>query len=474
MRRIIGLACAALAAALVVPGSALAHGLQQRADLPIPEWLFGWAAAIVLVVSFAALSILWPKPKLESNGDWRSLGAAGRALGSRAVEIACGAIGVAMLIVGVVAGYMGSLVPQDNLLSVLVSIVVWVGFVFLSVLFGDLFRAFNPWRAIARTGGWLYRRATGRAWTTAAYPERLGRWPAVAGIVVFTWIELVGRQIEEPRTLATLVIVYSVVALAGMARYGADTWAQRGEAFGVYFGLFSRLSPFETRDRVVGVRPPLSGLTRLERMPGTVPLVAVMIGTVTYDGLSQGTLWRDISLELDGWWTDLGFSVADAAQVSGTIGLLAGISIVAGFYALGIGGARSVGGDLGAERLRLGFIHSLIPIAVVYVAAHYLTLFVFGGQSVIYLASDPFGQGWDLLGTANEAINYSVLSQNATWYFQVAFVVVGHVCALVLAHDRALVLYGQVKLAVRSQYWMLGIMVGFTTLALWLLAQANA
>ena len=49
----------------------------------------------------------------------------------------------------------------------------------------------------------------------------------------------------------------------------------------------------------------------------------------------------------------------------------------------------------------------------------------------------------------------------------------GHVAALVLAHDRALVLYPDAKLAVRSQYWMLAIMVGFTSLALWLLAQAG-
>ena len=113
------------------------------------------------------------------------------------------------------------------------------------------------------------------------------------------------------------------------------------------------------------------------------------------------------------------------------------------------------------------------PIAMVYVAAHYLTFLLFEGQAIRYLASDPFGQGWDLFGTASAAIDYSLLSQNGAWYAQVAFVVLGHVAALILAHDRALVLYDNAKLAVRSQYWMLAIMVGFTTLALWLLAQAG-
>jgi hypothetical protein len=110
---------------------------------------------------------------------------------------------------------------------------------------------------------------------------------------------------------------------------------------------------------------------------------------------------------------------------------------------------------------------------MVYVAAHYLTFLLFEGQAIRYLASDPFGQGWDLFGTASAAIDYSLLSQNGAWYLQVAFVVLGHVAALILAHDRALALYDNPRLAVRSQYWMLAIMVGFTTLALWLLAQAG-
>ena len=114
-----------------------------------------------------------------------------------------------------------------------------------------------------------------------------------------------------------------------------------------------------------------------------------------------------------------------------------------------------------------------MPIAAVYVIAHYLTYLLFEGQAIQYLASDPFGQGWDIFGTASAAIDFSLISQNGTWYAQVAFVVVGHVAALMLAHDRALANYGQQAQAVRSQYWMLSIMVGFTMLALWLLYQAG-
>ena len=371
---------------------------------------------------------------------------------------------MAMLVVVVVAGYVGPPTPLDNLAPTFILIVFWVGLAFASVLFGDVFAAFNPWRAIGRV---LFRRAH------RPYPERLGRWPAAAGILGFAWIELASGWGEEPATLVTAALVYSTFTFGAMAVYGVDAWIRCGEAFSVYFNLFSRMSVFERRERVVGLRPPLAGLPRLDEVPGTVGLVAVMIGTVTFDGLSQGRLWKDLALELNDGLASLGVSPDTTLTLVSTLGVALGVALVSGFYVIGIEGARSVGGDLDAPRLRASFAHTLVPIAMVYVAAHYLTFLLFEGQSIVFLASDPFGQGWDLLGTASAAIDYSVIGQNATWYVQVGFVVLGHVAALALAHDRALALYDDPKTAVRSQYWMLGIMVGFTTLALWLLAQAN-
>jgi hypothetical protein len=440
-----------------------AHGIVQRSQLPIPEWLFAWGAAAVLCVSFVALAALWPQPRLE-HASWRPL-PGGRALGSRAVEVTGGAIGVAILALVLVTGYAGPPTPLDNFAPTFVFIIFWVGLVFASLLFGDLFRLFNPWRAIGRV---VLRDRRRRP-----YPERLGRYPAAIGLFVFTWIELASGWGEHPQTLATAVAGYSVLTLAAMAVYGVEPWTRWGEAFSVYYNLFSRLSIFESRAGVVGVRPLLSGLPRLDPIAGTVALVVVMIGTVTFDGLSQGQLWKDLAVQLNDGLTSLGVGLETAPKIVSTLGLLLGVALVGAFYTLGIEGARSVGGDLDAEQLRRRFVHSLVPIAFVYVAAHYLTFLLFEGQSIFYLASDPFGEGWDLFGTANSAIDYSLLSQNAAWYLQVAFVVLGHVAALILAHDRALVLYRDPKLAVRSQYWMLAIMVGFTSLALWLLSQAG-
>ena len=457
------LTSAIVAALLLAPSTASAHGLVQRSNLPIPEWLFGWAAAIVLVVSFVALAALWPRPRMEGTPSWRPL-PGGAVLGSRPVEVLCGAIGVALLVLVVLAGYFGSGIALDNLAPTFILIIFWVGLVFVSAIFGDVFRAFSPWRALGRL---LPSKGL------RPYPEKLGRWPAAIGLLIFTWIELASGWGEEPSMLVTAVLGYTVLTLVAQVVYGVDAWTRYGETFAVYYNLFSRISPVETRERVVGVRPLLSGLPHLTPASGTVALISVMIGTVTFDGLSQGRLWKDIAIELTDAVTGVGIPITEAPIVVATIGLLLGVAIIALVYRAGIAGARSVGGGFSEERLRRAFIHTLVPIAMVYVAAHYLTFLLFEGQAIRYLASDPLGQGWDLFGTATAAIDYSVLSQNGAWYAQVAFVVLGHVAALILAHDRALALYDDPRLAVRSQYWMLAVMVGFTTLALWLLAQAG-
>jgi hypothetical protein len=449
-----------------------AGGLIGRSDLPIPEWLFGWAAAMVLVISFVALAILWPEPKLEGD-RWRPL-PGGRVLGSRVIEVVCGAIGIGLLGVVVYTGLQGTQSPAANFAPTFVYVIFWIGLVPASVLFGDIFRAFNPWRALGRTVGWAAGRVV-RSGLPAplAYPERLGHWPAAAGVFAFAVLELVRSGGDQPDTVAVATLVYSAITFVAMALYGVEAWSARGEAFSVYFNLFSRISVFETRDRVLGVRPPLAGLAHLRAGAGTAALLAVMIGSVTFDGAGEAPIWTGISPDMTSFFGDLGLSPQPAFELTFLIGLIVAILFVAGLYRLGILGARSVGGGFSAERLSRAFVHSLVPIALAYVMAHYLTYLLFRGQAIVFLASDPLGDGSDLFGTASTQIDYGVIGSTATWYWQVAFVVVGHAAGLTLAHDRALALYDDVKLAVRSQYWMLAVMVAFTSLALWLLSQAN-
>ena len=456
----------------MIPLFAHAGGLIGRSDLPIPEWLFGWAAAMVLVISFVALAILWPEPKLEGD-RWRPLPGGG-VLGSRAVEIVCGAIGIGLLGVVIYTGLQGTQSPAANFAPTFVFVIFWIGLVPASVLFGDIFRAFNPWRALGRAVGWGAGRVV-RSGLPAplTYPERLGHWPAAAGVFAFAVLELVRSGGDQPDTVAIATLVYSAITFVAMALYGVEAWSARGEAFSVYFNLFSRISVFETRDRVLGVRPPLAGLAHLRAGAGTAALLAVMIGSVTFDGAGEAPIWTGISPDMTRFFGDLGLSPQPAFELTFLIGLIVAILLVAGLYRLGVLGARSVGGGFSAEQLSRAFVHSLVPIALAYVMAHYLTYLLFRGQAIVFLASDPLGDGSDLFGTASTQIDYGVIGSTATWYWQVAFVVAGHTAGLTLAHDRALALYDDAKLAVRSQYWMLAVMVAFTSLALWLLSQAN-
>jgi len=199
----------------------------------------------------------------------------------------------------------------------------------------------------------------------------------------------------------------------------------------------------------------------------------VMIGTVSFDGFSSKRAWNSRSPDISQFFQDLGSSPEHALELTFLLGMIGAVVFVTGFYRLGILGARSVGGGFSAARLSNEFAHSLVPIATAYVAAHYFTLLLYQGQAIVYLASDPLGDGSDIFGTAGTQVKYGLIGSNVEWYLKVAFIVAGHVAALTLAHDRALAIYRDARQAVRSQYWMLGVMLGFTLLAVWLVSEAN-
>jgi hypothetical protein len=465
---------AALAAATyaALPEPALAHGLQVKRDLPVPTWLFMWAGLLILLISFVALAVLWPKPRLEDS-PWKPLGGVGRALASRPARIACGATGAFMLGLVVYAGLAGE--ETDNLIPTWVYVVFWVGLVPASVLFGDVFRAFNPWGAVARAVSWVFRRGGREPDDAFEYPERLGHWPAAAGLLAFVIMELVVDVGADPRPLAIATLVYSAATWFAMSIYGIDRWLDRGEAFSVYFGLFARLSVFERRGDAVGRRRLLSGLADFRPLAGTVPLLAVMIGSTTVDGLTTKKIWRqDVQPELIDVFDSLGLSTRAAAQFADGTGLLVAIGLVLGFYLLGVLGMRTAGGDFDVRGLARAFVHSLVPIAIAYVLAHYVSLMLIQGQAVPALLSDPLGRGSDLLGFADWGVDANWISSEGVWYIQAPLIVLGHAAGLTVAHDRALALYDRASVAVRSQYWMLGVMLVFSYLALWLVSELGA
>jgi hypothetical protein len=471
--RVAASTAALLVGSFAAPEQAAAHGLAGRADLPIPEWLFAWAAAVVLIVSFLGLALLWRSPQLEEQNGFRRLPAGlSRAILNRATEAFAALIGVALLVLTVWSGLAGVQTPQDNFTPTFIYVLFWVGLVPVSIVFGDVFRAFNPWRAIGRAAGSFTTRATGRTQPLFRYPERLGRWPAAAGLLGFAWMELAYSGGTDPSALAVAVLVYTAITLIAMACFGTQAWISRGEAFSVYFNLFSRLSPLTVSEGRLGLRRPLSGISTLEPLPGTVALLIVMIGNVMFDGASEGAPWVDIAPDIQNFFLDLGFSLGTALELTSSVGMLLALGIVTAIYSVGVNGVHAIDRRPTVTVAR-SFVHSLVPIAAVYVLAHYFSLLAYNGQAIAFLSSDPLGRGWDLFSTAGGTIDYGIIGATVIWYVQVGVLVAGHVCGLVLSHDRALALYGKAQAASTSQYWMLAVMVAFTTSGLFLLSQAN-
>src|SRR3954471_27969 len=262
-----------------------AHGIVGRADLPIPETLFGAAAAAVLVVSFVALALGWSRPRLKLLAEQDLF------VFPRALEVLLGALGLAVFLVTVYAGLAGTADQSENLAPTMVYVAFWVGVPFASLLLGNVFGVISPWRALGRGVGWLAARFTDELPEPLDYPERLGRFPAAAGIFAFAICELCWATGREPTGLAIVMLVYLAIQLVGMSLYGVEPWTRNADAFGVWFGLIARLAPLARReDGRLRLRPPVAGAVSLPAVAGTAAVLLVSIGSTGFDGAKEGPL----------------------------------------------------------------------------------------------------------------------------------------------------------------------------------------
>jgi len=468
-RRLQTLTGGLLLIALALPAAAQAHGIVGRADLPIPVWLFSWTAAIVLVVSFVALSTLWRTPQLQRSSERRLI-----AFPAPLEWLGC-VVGLGLYALVLYSGFAGAQETNANFSVTFIYVIFWVGLPVLSVIFGDVFAAFSPWRTTARLVRWLIRLVRGaRPEPPLRYPARLGMWPAAAGIVGFAWLELIYLEKDHPATLAALSVGYFAVMVAGMLLFGVEEFAGQADGFGVYFNLLSRLSALSRReDGSLALRRPLSGVTGLPIGAGTLAFICTVIGTTTFDGFSNGGIWRTNEPELQQLIAKVGLGQTASIELTYSLGMVFCLLLIGAVYRIGIYGVHSVSGRYSRDELTRAFAHTLVPIGFAYVLAHYFSLLIWQSQAMAYLISDPLGNGANIFGTAGYEIDYHVISYAAIWYVQVAALVGGHVSGLALAHDRALVLYEDPEEAVRSQYWMLAVMVAFTSFGLWLLSSVG-
>lgn len=446
-------AIAAVVAAVVLapPRAALAHAIGGRSDLPLPLEFFIVGAGLVLVLSFVSLAVLWPRPRLQGGPSYES---ASKGVGVgwiRPILVAVGSLSLLLVIGQVLPELLGAETEagRPTIAPVTVWVAFWLVVPFAGAVIGDWYTDLNPWRSIGR-----YLSGEERPGVL----DRWGVWPAALGFVAFTWLELVSPSSGEPVVLGFAALGYTVLMVAAMAYAGRTTGLQAADAFTTYNRLISAISPIgrDGSGRLIW-RGWLRSLPVIPEWPGLWVFVIAAIGTVSYDGAS-GT----------GWFSTIAGPLTNGIGGQ-TFLLVASVAIVALAYL----GACAVAARLSANGLSSGrvaqrFAHTLVPIALAYAFAHYFTLVVFEGQLLFSAISDPFGLGWDLFGTADRRVSFFLTSTDLIWYIQVASIVIGHVLGVVLAHDRALEDFG--RDAVRSQYAMLALMVGLTTLGLLVLA----
>jgi hypothetical protein len=422
------------------------------------------------VLSFVALGALWKRPLLEARAAGRPLPEGlERVLRSRLLRGILSLVSVGLLAVVFLTALLGEPSSAQNLAPTFVYVIFWLGLVPVQVLLGNVWPVLNPWLAVANGAEWIWRRL-GQTWTPPlAYPERLGVWPAAFLLFCFATLELCYSEPASPRALALAIALYSYAMWFGMAAFGRRTWTEHGDAFTVYFGLLAKLAPFGERDGRLVVRMPLSGLAGPLNQPGTLAFVAVMLGSVGFDGFSRSPFWQDLRARLEEPYIldspGKAELVSTGLALAGLVGCVVAVALA---YRVATALAeRMIGGD---RKLAAEFLSGLIPIALVYAVAHYFTLLIVQGQYALPLASDPFGFGWDLFGTLGYAPNIAPLAPNSVWYVQVGSLVAGHVAGLAVAHDRAVTILPE-RDALRSQYAMLALMVVYTVGGLWLLSR---
>jgi len=446
------------AAAIPALGAALpAHGIAGTQDLPLP---FGWVlvgASLALVVSFVGLGLLWREPRLDgASAGWPLPDGAARVVDSPVLRRALAGVGVIATGWTLLALLFG---PGDgrNPVPHVIFVLLWVGVVPASVLFGPVWQWLNPLRSL-HTG--LHRLARlDPATGLFPLPAGLGWWPAAVGLVAFTWLELVYPDSAELTSMRVAIGLYAAVQILAGLLYGSG-WFRQGDAFEVWSGLFGRLSPLgRRRDGVPVLRMPLSGLDALSPGPGLIAAVMVMLGSTTFDGVSGSAAW-------------VRFVQSSTAPrlVLGTLGLLATIAAIWVLYLAGTAAAGVLGGR-GAAGMPAAFVHSVIPVALGYVVAHYYSFLVFEGQRAFIKLSDPLGIGANWLGLSGLAPNPAPIDPTIVANVQVSAIVIGHICGVVLAHDRAIRLFPR-SAAVVGQLPLLALMLTLTTVGLLLLFAA--
>lgn len=465
-------------AALILPVSAAAHGFGRLYNLPVPFWLYAWGAASALLLSFLLVGYFAASPAATSWSASREISSAGWVRALRRMMPALRTLSVFLLLLCIATGLFGNRDPYRNFSMTFFWVVFLLGFTYLTAFVGNFYAALNPWRVMSETLG---RFVTCYTRSRVSYPERMGDWPALLFYLAFIWFELFNHG--KPFSLGAMLLGYSLINFFGVWLIGATAWFRHFEFFSVFLRLIALMSPLDYQPgRGLRLRNPFAGLVQDRPLHiSTVVFALAMLSTTTFDGLRATQWWVRL------FWSDPTGIVTALAGVRPmlayaamrpwyigweTLWLLASPFLYLGAYLACIALAKTLTRSTRPLReLALDFGHTLLPIALVYHVTHYATLMLSQGMKIISLTSDPFGWGWDLLGSAMLLRAPILPSMALVWHTQVGLILFGHIVSVYAAHKVALRVLPTRGQALVSQLPMLVLMVALTVIGLWIIAQ---
>lgn len=472
----------------MAPAMAQAHFFTQPYTLPVPFSMYAYGTAAALVLSFVVIGLLARRPAIGASVQPSVFAAPAARDGPTAPSVGR-MVSLGLLVLCIVAGFIGTQNPFANINMTLFWIVFVLGVPYAVAVMGDFYAPLNPWRALVD----LASRLTGLSFAGRLRDaDRFGCMPALVLYMGFIWLELFGQL--SPRGLATALLAYTVVNLGGAWLLGRDAWFRQGEFFGVFLRLLGKMSPWarpwDADERAA------SGTTRRWRLPfsglleepvrdlSLVVFILFMLSSTAFDGLHATQPWTQVFWK--SVYPDIAplFPAAPGKTYAVSVQLyyvwqwlwllsspLVYLLVFVGFLWLA---RRMTGSTMSLKALVLKFAMSLVPIAFVYHLTHYYTLLLAQGGQMLKLASDPFGWRWDLFGTATRNIPPLMLDIGGIWHTQIALILLGHIVGVYLAHVEALKVFSTPKRAVVSQLPMLGLMMLFTTFGLWILSMPLA
>lgn len=461
---------------LLFPNTAYAHAFGTAYRMPIPLNLYLFGAAGALVISFFLIGFF------VSRGEIPLRGTKNKGFSYPTLDITKNLIvrfftgtwfirgsrllAVAFLILCIVSGFFGTQIVTYNFNMTFFWIFFIVGFPYLVFLIGNIWEKLNPWKVVL---SWVEEVADIELTGFISYPKSFSYYPAFFAYFLLICLEIVFQR--TPFGLSAFLLLYTNYAFLMAILFGKKAWEEYVDVFSVFFRLVGDISLIAKEKEKIVFRPPFIGAAGKKAADFSLLLfILFMLSSTAIDGFMGTGVW--FTLFYDVLRPVVLLIGINAYQILSALFIfLSPFVFLLIFYGFLFILKLLTRTKASVGKLSLYFAFSLIPIAFAYHFAHYFVLFLVQGQDILSLISDPLGKGWNLFGTANFISNPNIISVNIIWHIQVLAILLGHIAGVYIAHLDALQLFKEKRAAFMSQFPLLVLMIFYTLIGLWILAQ---